>query len=231
MDDVHDRSNREMTYWQAWFHFWVKSFPGAIHTKDHLNPTFYYTERRRRLRVFIHCVVLIILAIALGTFLSPVTGVTGANAQSSCYSFQLGNSNPLSGPFLCAIGAPRTHYPASGPCHLHASEQIRIYLVPLPRRRRAVLRVDGPKAHKPHQANNAASGDTNASRPKLALYRAQSARGTLHVESVDLFHNGKVLLALASRGVVGRRTAQFDQFTLANHGQAMRAHYHGAALG
>ena len=83
MDDVHDRSNREMTYWQAWFHFWVKSFPGGIHTKDFLNPSFYYTERKRKLRVFIHTVVIVFFAILIGTLLSPVTGVTNANAQGN----------------------------------------------------------------------------------------------------------------------------------------------------
>ena len=62
--------------------FWVKSFPYGMHTKDYLNPSFYYTQTRRKLRAFIHFVVLIIFAILLGTLLSPVTGVTGANAQS-----------------------------------------------------------------------------------------------------------------------------------------------------
>ena len=98
MNDVSAHSNREMTYWQAWFHFWVKSFPGAIHTKDHLNPSFYYTESKRKLRVFIHFVVLIILAIALGTFLSPVTGVTGANAQNMpCNSYGYCPPSPSGG--------------------------------------------------------------------------------------------------------------------------------------
>ena len=78
--DISGESEREMTYWQAWFHFWVKSFPGGIHTKDFLNPNFYYTQSRRKLRVFIHFVVLIIIALALGTLLSPVIGVTGAAA-------------------------------------------------------------------------------------------------------------------------------------------------------
>ena len=103
--------------------------------------------------------------------------------------------------------------------------------MPFSRRRRAALRVDGSKAHKAHQTNDSASGDANAFCLKLALYRARSARGTLHVEPVDLLHDGKVLFALFPETVVGRRTAQFDQSALANYGQAMRARYHSAALG
>ena len=102
--------------------------------------------------------------------------------------------------------------------NLHASEQIRINLVPFSRRRRAVLGVDGPKTHQAHEANDAASGDLAPTCLEHTLYRARSARGTLHVESVDLLHNGKVLFALCARGVVGRRTTQFDKSRLANHG-------------
>ena len=114
----------------------------------------------------------------------------------------------------------------AGSRHLHTSEQIGIYLVFFARRRRAALRVDSPQAHK---ANDAAYGYTNASHPEPALYRARSARGTLHVEAVDLFHDGKVLFALFPRTVVGRRTAQFDQFALANYGQCALS-WRGARL-
>ena len=39
---------------------------------------------------------------------------------------------------------------------------------------------DGPKAHQAHEANDAASGDTDAAHPEHALDRARSACGTLH---------------------------------------------------
>ena len=118
-----------------------------------------------------------------------------------------------------------------GSRHLHASEQIRINPVPFSWRRRAALGVNGPKAHQAHEANDAASGDTDASRLEHALDRARSARGAFHVEPVDLFHHGKVLLALAPRSVVGRRTTQRQELRLANRGQGMGAIYPRPALG
>ena len=117
-----------------------------------------------------------------------------------------------------------------GSRHLHASEQIRINPVSFSWRRRAALGVDGPKAHKTHKANDAASGDLAPARLEHALDRARSACGTLHIEPVDLFHHGKVLLALAPRGVVGCRTTQRQEPRLANHRQGMGAIYPRPAL-
>ena len=56
-----------------------------------------------------------------------------------------------------------------GSRHLHASEQIGIYLVSIPGRRRVALRIDGPKTHQAHEANDAASGDLAPARLKHAL--------------------------------------------------------------
>ena len=78
--------------------------------------------------------------------------------------------------------------------------------------------------------NDAASGNLAPARLKHALDRARSARGTFHIEPVDLFHHGKVLLALAPRGVVGRRTTQRQEPRLANHRQGMEAIYPRPAL-
>ena len=47
--------------------------------------------------------------------------------------------------------------------------------MPFSWRRRAALGINGPKAHQAHEANDAASGDTDASRLEHALYRARSA--------------------------------------------------------
>ncbi len=109
-----------------------------------------------------------------------------------------------------------------GSLHLHASEQIRINPVPVPGRRRAALRVDGPKAH---EANDAASGDLAPACLEHALDRARSARGTFHVEPVDLFHRRKVLFTLCPGTIVGRRTTQRKEPRLANHRQRMRGRY------
>ena len=53
MNDVSVNSELEMSYWKAWFHFWVKSFFIGVYDRDKFNPSFYSTNFKRRLRLFI----------------------------------------------------------------------------------------------------------------------------------------------------------------------------------
>lgn len=80
MNDVSAHSHGEMTYWKAWFHFWVKSFPGGMFTRDDVNPTFYYSEKRHWIRVTIHSIILGLLifftAILFSIFVQPVNAQT-----------------------------------------------------------------------------------------------------------------------------------------------------------
>ncbi len=78
---VDSDSPSEMTHRQVWFHFWVKSFPFGVHTKDTLNPSFYCTKDRIYIRRIIHFIVLIVLSITVATLASLVFSPNQANAQ------------------------------------------------------------------------------------------------------------------------------------------------------
>ncbi len=75
-------SRQNMTDRQAWFHFWILSFPAGVHTKDWLNPSRYYTDARRKTRRVIHLIILIMICIIISTLLSMAFHPNTANAQS-----------------------------------------------------------------------------------------------------------------------------------------------------
>jgi len=104
MNDMSVYSNQKMTYWQAWFHFWIKSFPSGNFTRDGIKSTFYYSEGKRKLRVIIHFSVWLGMTFLFLSILIP----NYVNAQSPPQYYP-GGYAPIGG------GPPASGNPYSTP--------------------------------------------------------------------------------------------------------------------
>lgn len=86
MNNVSAHSNREMTYWQAWFRFWVKSFFNGVYIKDEFNPIPYTTKFKKKLRYCIHFIILFSSAVLLGLLIFSIFNPHLAKAQGAGYN-------------------------------------------------------------------------------------------------------------------------------------------------